>query len=216
MLRTRCLWLLQILMKTEIPTHHPHQTNHTTSSYPSLLHVTHDISSDGAFVGERDRNVGWPHGQHYSAGEEEAVSTRLTFPPTIWQQVRKSFIIDHLCRWARSTSSDSVLFKVFGLGLMMNPRFFSCLFVVVAQKVARSSAEADWSGFKLWPLLAVQVSSESESGKHQSLKFLLDLLPRAGLKSRLTVGEWLFLTLGSCIWFPTCWLRCCHSVRVFF
>lgn len=80
------------------PTPPTPQTNHTTSSYPSLLHITHDISSDGAVVGQRDRNVGWPHGQHYSAGEEEAVSTRLTFPPTIWQQVRKVSLLIVGCR----------------------------------------------------------------------------------------------------------------------
>lgn len=45
----------------------PIQKIHNSYYYPSLLHITHDISSDGPVVGQRDRNVGGSHGQHYSA-----------------------------------------------------------------------------------------------------------------------------------------------------
>lgn len=60
--------------------------------HPSLL------SSGRPVVGQRDWDVGWPHGQHHSAREEEAVVTGSAFPSTIWQQVR---IIYHsfMCRW---------------------------------------------------------------------------------------------------------------------
>lgn len=56
--------------------------------HPFLLHFICDTSLDGPVVGQCDRDVGWSHGQHHSAWEEEAVITGLTFPPTIWQQVR--------------------------------------------------------------------------------------------------------------------------------
>lgn len=49
------------------------------------------VSSDGPVVGQRDRDVGWPHGQHHSAWEEEAVIAGPAFPPTIWQQVQRVF-----------------------------------------------------------------------------------------------------------------------------
>lgn len=97
------------------------QTNHTTSSYPSLLHITHDISSDGAVVGQRDRNVGWPHGQHYSAGEEEAVSARLTFPPTVWQQVRKVSLLIVGADGPGLRVHIVFYSRFFGVGLMMLP-----------------------------------------------------------------------------------------------
>lgn len=45
------------------------------------------VSSDGPVVGQCDRDVGWPHGQHHSAWEEEAVITGPAVPPTIRQQV---------------------------------------------------------------------------------------------------------------------------------
>lgn len=49
------------------------------------------VSSDGPVVGQRDGDVGWPHGQHHSAWEEEAVIAGPAFPPTIWQQVQHVF-----------------------------------------------------------------------------------------------------------------------------
>lgn len=164
-LSTRCVLLLWILMKTETPPPQKKSNNHNSSYYPSLLHITHDISSDGPVVGQRDRNVGGPHGQHNSAWEEKAVSARLAFPPTVWQQVRaRSFLISE--------------FRLFYLSFLM--MCYPIFLPLVAQKVARSSAEADWRHFKLWPPLSAQVSSESEPGKHQSFKIpLLDPLQRA-------------------------------------
>lgn len=162
MLSTGCLsWILMAQKKTP---------NHNSSYYPSLLRVspiTHDISSDGPVAGQRDRNVGWPNGQHYSAREKKAVSARFTFPLTIWQQVSAhSFLI--VCADGLRLCIQILFYLSFFISVWWcTIRFFSCLFALVAQKVAQSSAEADWRPFKLWPPLSAQVSSESESGKHQ-------------------------------------------------
>lgn len=163
MLRTGCLSLLWILKAQTKP-------NRNSSYYPFLLRVspnTHDMSSDGPVAGQRDRNVGWPNGQHYSAREEKAVSARFTFPPTIWQQVRAHSLLIVCADGLRLCIRILFYLSFFILVWWCTIRFFSCLFALVSQKVAQSSAEADWRPFKLWPPLSAQVSSESESGKHQ-------------------------------------------------
>lgn len=67
-------------------------------SCPSLFLHPYLSSSDGPVVGQCDRDVGRPHGQHHSAWEEEAVVAGSAFPPTIWQQVRNIYH-SFMCRW---------------------------------------------------------------------------------------------------------------------
>lgn len=144
----------------------PPKTNGTSSYYPSLLHIIHDISSVGPVVGQCDRNVGWPHGQHYSAREEEAVITRLTFPTAIWQQVRtllRFIICAGLHLWFQI-----FLLKLFDLGLMtyhLGIFIYLFIFLLFCGCCSEGSMVISLS----WrSLLSDQVSSESESGKHQS------------------------------------------------
>lgn len=69
------------------------------------------VSSDGPVVGQRDRDVGWPHGQHHSAWEEETVIAGPALPPTIWQQVQHIFQFSTLSSPPASTSLKNCIIQ---------------------------------------------------------------------------------------------------------